>query len=204
MKRGWIALFAIVSTGCDAVLQFHDVDAGSDAQAETGCTTAGCPLYSLHCEPTSATCVECLVDGDCPRQLGRCDPESHRCFECLASADCRPGESCITAARVCVRQCTTAAQCSGPGPGPGGPATCDTGRGLCVDCAGDGDCHDAHRRICDVVSGECVDCVRDTTCPSDHPRCDPASYRCVACVRDLDCPTSTPICDPSRHACAPR
>lgn len=195
------ALALVVAHGalllaCNATLPFEQVDGGSDAPAETStCLTTGCGVAALHCDQDSATCEECVVDGDCPLQLPRCDTAVHRCFQCLEEGDCRAGETCIVAAKQCVRTCSPTQPCSNPG------AICDPGRSICVSCSPLAPCHDLHRPICDAETGRCVECLSDANCPPGHARCDVAMSRCVECLTSADCPAAYPVCDPDRWNC---
>ncbi len=85
-----------------------EVDAGEPVDA--GCGSAQGCFGATYCEPSSRTCVECVIDSHCPSSVApRCDGRAFRCVECLGNADCaNPLPSCQ--AQQCVG-CSTSAQC---------------------------------------------------------------------------------------------
>jgi hypothetical protein len=194
------ALLALLC-GCDATLSFEEgFDAATDAPVEVevevdagGCETSGCPLESLHCDPATGRCEECVVDADCPfPQFTRCGSD-HKCWGCLEEYDCYEGFTCITSVRRCAFSCTTKEQCR-----PG--SLCDTTRSICISCLSNANCFDPGRRHCQTATGRCEECLADKDCPSTRPRCNPATFRCGACLTTADC-IAPKLCDPSRHIC---
>lgn len=127
-----------------------------------------------HCDPTTHTCVECVVDGHCEPGL-IC--ENATCVECAVKDDCAIGELCVDG------QCV---------PGCEGDRDCPAGticaaqlgdHGACVECIDDDDCTDADLPRCDnhVCVPECIsdaDCTgQDEVCVENHcqtiaPECD--------------------------------
>jgi len=201
-RRIAVAEMVFSLAACNAQLDFHDVedaaDVGSDADdtPPSSCTTAGCPLPSLHCDPTSGTCVACLADRDCPISVRgplRCDRTQNLCVECNDNDDCRPYEHCVTESHRCAPKCSTPGPCFAD-------FTCDVDKGICGECKTDADCaYDLHGHHCEPSSEQCVECLTETQCPGDE-YCDPASYRCVQCVRSTDCDQGQ-ACDPVTHSC---
>lgn len=76
--------------------------------------------------------------------------------------------------------CRSAADCAFD---PAGPL-CDTGRGVCVECLGDGHCDEGERCRQGVCEGGCKG---DADCPGATPRCRVETGACVACLGDGDC-----------------
>jgi hypothetical protein len=203
--RPLAASLALSLVACNAVLDFHEVedaadvgsDGASDDTAPASCVTVGCPLASLHCEPTSGECVECVADGDCPTSPypTRCDPDQNLCVACLVDVDCHPGERCILPSHRCARRCDDPIQCKFLPPA----YACDLSKGICVECVTDADCaFEKYDHHCEPLSQQCVQCLYDTQCGTRY--CDPASFHCVDCVRSSDCDQGK-ACDPTRHQC---
>ncbi len=93
-----------------------------------------------------------------------------------ASVTCESGEVCVGG--VCVILCSGDADCSS------GRPLCDTARGMCVECLGDGDCDNG--AFCDGRE-RCVDSsCQSGVAPCDAADCDEVSDIC-RCTRDADC-----------------
>jgi hypothetical protein len=185
---------------CDATLSFEDGDATPGADGgETGidpldCAQKGCPLPSLHCEPSTHRCVECVSSIDCTAAssaLPTCDTATHTCVECVTGGDCRSDETCV--GNRCVRACPSGTGCDSE-------QICNTKTHACVQCTSDVQCDDEGLPHCDAASGRCFECVADAQCPSTHPRCDAGTRRCVECDAHADCAAGR-LCDPTRHKC---
>lgn len=198
------AALAILSTlaACDATLSFDDgasvdggVESGADAPSDPlGCATGACPLTSLHCEPTTRRCVECVTSNDCTLTslaLPTCDTSTHTCVECVTGGDCPSDETCV--AQRCVKGCTAGSGCDSE-------QTCNPTTHACVECTTDAQCDEGSLAHCDGASGRCFECVTDAHCPTTHPRCDAGTRRCVECDAHADCAAGR-LCDPTRHKC---
>lgn len=78
-----------------------------------------------------------------------------------------------------------------PDAGCGGQAltpVCDEGRGVCVECAGDGDCERARAFGPECQPGGICACTTDADCEgnSNGPRCHEVVWACT-CIDDGDC-----------------
>src|SRR5207244_10283371 len=116
------------------------------------------------------------------------------CFDPLKPA-CVSGQS---------RECnaTDSERCAALPNGTGGTGTtkvCLVSSSACVDCLGNGDCHDATKPFCDTTSHTCAaSCNNDGQCSQPKPKCG-AGGLCVECAGPADCPSvshpSNPFCD---------
>lgn len=129
---------------------------------------ASCPPDRSVC--FEEQCVECVVSSDCKDAKPVC--LNGGCVECDAVVPCHMDKVCFEQIGKCTEPCTTAAECKDKG-----RPVCLAELGVCVACAGEGDCDDKHQ-------------------------CDPAIYACVGCLTDVDCGDAG-SCDPTRGECAP-
>lgn len=179
--------------------------------ADMGGTDAcgGCEA-GLFCEPSSATCIECLVDEQCGGgaicdQVARtcaCPQGTHFCDK-----SCLPDDS--------VDSCGDRCQ---PCPGdPNGTATCQAGGcalecddGLfydgptnsCVECATSNDCADPTAPVC--VDGFCGACSSNDDCAGREatPVCDTDSGACVECTAADSSLCGNFVCDLDSGSCS--
>lgn len=77
---------------------------------------------------------------------------------------------------------------------------CAVDKGICVECAGNGDC--SRQRQCDTSTNTCVECLAPGDCPSGWT-CNSERGECaLQCASRSDCPSLPPlICSPTRHIC---
>ena len=151
-------------------------------KAETVLTK--CEGGAPRCDVDSASCVECLSDGDCGSDV--CNVNTNRCedpcngkecgtFSGKNCGSCTGGETCNTSTGVCQTTCVPDCddKCGGASDGCGGKCNdeCDSGKvcqsQTCVPCGGneqpccDGDsCNSGYK----CQSGACTtDCTADCT-----------------------------------------
>lgn len=146
-----------------------------------------------HCDAALGVCVGCGNDDEC-RGETLCDVATGQCRDCVTDADCDP-EAPICDFDVsgqCTASCTADADCANTG----GPDKCDTTRGVCVDCTGNGqDC-----TFCELVTYSCVGCLVDGDCPPAAPLCSPSLECSPMCTADDNCPSNL-VCDPDSLRC---
>jgi hypothetical protein len=168
---------ALLSTSCDAKVLTLLPDGGDAAIAggnggraifrrdagQMQCTESRqCGGQQRYCEPSTGTCVECILDEHCSSQEA-CDPIAHRCAPaCSRNDDCSRDWTpiCNSARGVCV-QCLNDSSCTDPEP------FCESQKATCVECIGDRDCS-RDRQFCQ--DGECRECLSDDGCPAGR-RC---------------------------------
>lgn len=204
-------LAALALPACDGDLRFDpnptsdasiaDATSGNDASTpETttdtspgGCTAdSECPFSTLHCDPTSRTCVACWNDSHCGSgDLRRCDVALHRCVECGVSSDCEYNEVCDPATKRCRSKCTDASTC------PSTMPVCDTTLSYCT-CTTSETCESSSRRRCSPTTRTCVECLTDIDCLLDDEKHCFEGY-CVHCTTDAQC--SPKRCEPVTHQC---
>ncbi|MGZ3454095.1 MAG: hypothetical protein ACXVEF_31095 [Polyangiales bacterium] len=179
---------AVDTTGDGAVEDAADSEV--DAVVPKCKVDGDCPFASLHCEPTSGKCVPCLADIHCAAYsfTPRCDLTTHSCVECTLDAQCGGDEGKCDAHR-CLRSCASEACVSGETP------SCNPTRKVCT-CTSSS-CTSGERPRCDTMTGLCVQCAGDGDCKGDEHRC--VSGQCVHCTVDADCAAGR--CDPVRHEC---
>lgn len=205
MKRAAIvAVLAFASGACggteewsfDEVAAFAVADASGGDTSNGGCSSdADCLIPSLHCDPMSRQCVECINGTQCRR--GRlCDPTLQRCVECIRDGECPAGSACQPTTHECVPTCINNRDC------PTQLPWCSQ-RGICVGCLGNQDCAGPGPMqglgLCDPTIGQCAECTSSLQCPRQQV-CDPTTDRCVGCLTNLDC-LPNEVCDPDRRAC---
>jgi hypothetical protein len=186
-------LLLALAASCNERFEF-DVP---DAAAAVACSAElACPLDELQCELASGRCVECVEDGDCERfGLARCDAALHRCVDCGLDSDCPAGERCEPLGHRCVLSCDEDVECGDPA------FACDSGRGLCQECANDEECEQSPRGgRCLPGGSTCVECRSESDCPDRH--CDVVSGRCVECRDTADCAPGL-VCEPGPWHCEP-
>jgi hypothetical protein len=203
-----VLALAFAASGCDESFYF-DVpgralveDAGRASVPGQCSVDMDCPLDSLHCEPSTRACFECVVDQDCTTSDSRrCDDGLHRCVECKSARDCPASSTCDSTTHRCLASCVEEYDCAISAHG------CDERRGVCIQCDRDEECalvsganHCAFDgtgcvacrmdsncgsgQMCDILSGRCVEC-RDTRDCASGDFCDPATYRCVAAMTGM-------------------
>ena len=121
------------------------------------------------CEPSSGSCVACLVDGDC--EGGVClvdgaDPANNACVGCRDDSECTDPDAAHCDAGTCA-PCDDSAQCTEAGAG-----VCSAGS--CVECDAD-DESACGSDVCDVAAQTCTDTPAGTT------------GLCQPCVSDRQC-----------------
>ena len=121
------------------------------------------------CEPSSESCVACLVDGDC--EGGVClvdeaDPANNACVGCRDDSECTDPDAARCDAGTCA-PCDDSAQCTEAGAG-----VCSAGS--CVECDAD-DESACGSDVCDVAAQTCTDTPAGTT------------GLCQPCVSDRQC-----------------
>jgi hypothetical protein len=163
-------------------------DAGTPA-AECN-VDSDCGFFG-HCEPSSHTCVDCLLDAHCG--FGRvCDTQhGFTCRVPCFNGQCGPLGFCEPAGDVCV-ECLTDAHCNNA-------EVCDPNTLSCVECYADAHCAlEVGQPICDTSANECVECRTDADCTAPdecitggpgRPFCAPLSNRglCEPCDNDNQC-----------------
>lgn len=178
------------STGADAgpardAQPGADALPGSDGGANACTTDQDCGFgggFTVFCEPTTHTCVECYEDPQC-RGPGRiCDEANGNvCRSSCASGGCRGGQVCDPATDACV-ECLSATDC-------GAGEVCDLSNRSCVGCLTGADCAtQVGRPICDTAAHQCVGCIDDSSCQNGEI-CEPTTDTCVA-------PTGRALCEP--------
>jgi formylglycine-generating enzyme required for sulfatase activity len=166
--------------GCQGVC--GTCDAGEVCNQAGQCTPPGCSSDGdcqaprPRCEPTSGSCVACLVADDC--QNGQiCS--GFVCAtppRCQSDGECEIGQICVEGA--CLAGCRSNRDC------PDGQ-TCDTSQGdigRCIECAGPQDCEAGQT----CQDDRCVPyCTAEAHCAPLH--CDLISHQCVPCLEDGHC-----------------
>jgi hypothetical protein len=188
---------ALLAAGCSGAASPGDGGAASDlggARPDGGCANDTDCRTGMRCNPTTGTCVACLVDDDCPPEQvcagGAC---AEKCSDLHA---CAGGLACCSGG--CVDTTSDALNCGACGTAcPAAPhaiAGCTAGTcgvGGCED--GWGDCNGNPQDGCETSLSADVDhcgaCT--TTCSADHagtPSC--AAGHCL-----LTCDTGWSDCN---------
>jgi Cys-rich repeat protein len=110
-----------------------------------------------------------------------------------AAQDARPG---APPPRVPPDPCTADSDCASVS------GVCATDKGICVECASDGQC--SRQRQCDPATNQCVGCLSVNDCPSSGGwTCDSLTRECgLSCSSRADCfSPAFSICSESRHVC---
>lgn len=174
---------------------FIDPDAAADAAGGPCETSADCPASAAICDPSSSTCVECLLDGHCGADES-C--QSRRCVgdtSCESSLDCdasSPTPICDPAVGKCV-ECTIPEDCDG---------TADCVANRCeafTSCTSSLDCDSG--QVCDTVLERCVECVTSDDCSGDDICINSRCVEITPCVSDKDCRDLMKLCDKSLGYC---
>jgi hypothetical protein len=198
--RARVAALAWATLACDQSFYFDapGVDVAADAEAPpvpTRCRTqADCPFSSLHCDPLTGGCFECVQDRDCTETATRCSTDLHRCVECNGSHDCPMGLACDATTRRCLTSCVEEYDC------PASAPECDERRGVCVACDEDAECRvPAGGGYCALDGSRCVECRSDLHC-AESRLCDGLLGQCVVCRDSEDCEAGL-VCDPASRIC---
>ncbi|HTQ07346.1 MAG TPA: hypothetical protein VMI54_26000 [Polyangiaceae bacterium] len=161
---------------------FGDAGSGDDTQ----CGPSGCS----HCSKHAATgCVDCRVDDDCANVPGRphCSQYSG-CVECRSGIECPNATGCDTdcAADYRCDYQTDMCQpdCIRQQPCPASRPTCDTTRGVCLECNPSLGFVCAYGLFCSR-NGECIECMTSYDCKPSAPVCEDSM--CRACMTDDEC-----------------
>ena len=184
----WICFACLVLAACPTV------NVRLDDAPDGGCTASGCAVPSLHCEPESQACVECLSATDCVSPRAHCDGASHRCVECDNDVDCGPNAVCVIPNHLCIHGCTQASECTTPE-----APVCDDG--VCMACETDAHC--SAPLLCDLRIRRCVRCIASSDCSAPTPVCDLRTGTCVGCDDSAEC-AATQVCEPVQRVCQNR
>jgi len=204
-RFGWAVLCSglTFAAGCDESFYF-DVpgrgvaeDAGSPSVPGQCSVDTDCALDSLHCDPSTRACFECVVDEDCRASASRrCDDGLHRCVECKSARDCAVGSTCDPTTHGCLASCVEEDDCAVSAHG------CDERRGVCIQCDRDEECASlSGTSHCAFDGAGCVECRMDSHCGAGLT-CDILSGRCVECRDSRDCAVGA-VCEPASYRCMP-
>lgn len=134
---------------------------GSGGSGHACSADAQCSSPRPYCDVAANQCVECLGDKNCGDRT--CDLVTHECVECVGPANCpQAGTTCDPLSRQCVASCSTNTDCTSSD-----QPTCDTARGVCVQCLADTSCG-GELPYCDTARGVCVQCLGNANCASGH------------------------------------
>jgi hypothetical protein len=93
--------FTVLAIGVVLVLAGAACDSITHVTTDLCQDDMDCPA-TMHCDPATHLCVECLEDEHCPAPW-RCDRAPAICVECLEDEDCRAGR-CIEKECVAIEQ----------------------------------------------------------------------------------------------------